>query len=81
MPADDDVGSSRSQGYGPSLEQAFRNHVKVARAAIRLKHSIAADNELAVLLPALKVRLEAGMQEGRIPELTIADLLAMVEGE
>lgn len=65
----------------PSLEQVVKNHVKVARAAVRLRHSIAADNELEQLIPVIRGRLAAQMQAGRIPELTVADMLALVEGQ
>lgn len=65
----------------PSLDQVFKNHLKVARSAIRLKHSIAADNELAEVLPQIKARLEAQLQQGFIVGLSTAELLALVEGE
>lgn len=64
----------------PSLEQVMKNHVKVARSAIRLKHSIAADNELADLLPTLRTRLEVQLQQGKLPSLSTAEMLALVEG-
>lgn len=73
MPLADELAS-------PSLEQAYKNHVKVARAAIRLRHSIAADNELSVMLPKIKVRLQAQMQDGRIDGMTVAEMLVLVEG-
>lgn len=65
----------------PSLEQVLKNQVKAARAAIRLKHSIAADNELAEVLPVLRARLEAQMQQGFIGGFSTAEILALVEGE
>ncbi len=61
--------------YGRSdLEQAIVNARKVARSAIRLKHSIAADNELNAVLPILEHRLGEMLQQGRIPEMTTADI-------
>jgi hypothetical protein len=64
----------------PTLDQIMKNHVKVARAAIRLKHSIAADNELESVLPELRARLASQMQQGYIAGLSVAEMLALVEG-
>lgn len=67
--------------YGkPSLEQAIVNARKVARSAIRLKHSIAADNELNEVMPVLELRLERMLQEGRIPQLSMADIEQVIMG-
>lgn len=63
----------------PTLEQAVKNHVKVIRAAIRLKHSIQADNELADVLPQVRAVLAAQMQTGHIEGITVAEMLALVE--
>ena len=57
------------------IEQAIVNHMKIARDAIRLKHSIAADTELNTVLPALRTRLEAQAQHGILPALTVPELL------
>ena len=65
----------------PSLEQLVKNHMKVARAAIVLKHRIAADNELEYVLPEVRKRLQAQMQQGYVEGLSVADMLALVEGE
>ncbi len=65
----------------PSLSQVMKNHMKVARSAIRLKHSIAADNELEAVIPLIRARLEAQMQDGWIEGLTVAEMLALVEGD
>lgn len=65
----------------PTLDQIYKNHIKVARTAIRLKHSIQADNELAEALPALRLRLESELQMGRMPALSVGELIALVEGE
>lgn len=73
--------SLSSELRGPSIEQVYKNHVKVVRAAIRLKHSIAADNELEQVLPQVRARLEADMQQGRLPALSVGEMLALVEGE
>jgi hypothetical protein len=66
---------------GPSLEQVVKNHLKVARAAIRLKHSIQADNELEQAIPVLRQRLAAQMQEGAVAGLSVEEMLRIVAGE
>lgn len=65
----------------PSLEQVMKNHLKVARAAIRLKHSIAADNELEYLIPELRRSLTAQLQQGKVKGLSVAEMLELVEGK
>ena len=65
----------------PSLEQVVKNHMKVARAAIVLKHRIQADNELAVVLPEIRKRLAVQMQQGHVEGITVAEMLSLVEGE
>lgn len=66
--------------YGkPSLEQAIVNTRKVARTAIRLKHSIEADNELNEVMPLLELKLERMLQEGHIPALTMGDIENVIE--
>lgn len=64
----------------PSLGQVVKNHKKILRAAIRLRHSIAADNELEHATPALLNRLHAQMQAGHIDGLSVAEMLELVEG-
>jgi hypothetical protein len=67
--------------YGrPSLEQSVVNARKVARAAIRLKHSIQADNELNVIMPVLERRLEKMLHEGAVPALSMSDIEQVVFG-
>jgi hypothetical protein len=48
-------------------EQARANTLKIIRAAVRLKHSINADNELNVVLPEAEMRFDSAIQRGRIP--------------
>lgn len=61
--------------YGRAgIEQSIINARKVARAAIRLKHSIEADNELNDIMPLLERRLVAMAQEGEVPSLTMGDI-------
>ena len=68
--------------YGrAAVAQAIINHKKIARSAIRLKHSIAADNELNEVMPVIENRLVALAQQGRVPELTISQIMESVEGE
>lgn len=66
--------------YGKTdLEQAIANHRKVARMAIRLKHSIAADEELNRVMPVLERRLAEQLQAGRIDPMGVDDILAIAE--
>lgn len=66
--------------YGRTdLEQAIVNHRKVARAAIRLKHSLAADDELNRIMPVLEQRLAAQLQQGRIEPMSVDDILLIAE--
>lgn len=51
-----------------NVEQRRRNALKVVRAAIRVKHSIAADNELAEVLPEVERRFDAAVLRGQLPE-------------
>lgn len=46
------------------LEQAKSAIIKAARAAIRLKHSLAADKEINDRLPELEQRIDTAMQNG-----------------
>lgn len=65
--------------YGkPSLIQAQKNAEKIARTAIRLKHSIAADNELNEVMPLLASRLNDMLQMGRVPRLTMGEIEQIV---
>ena len=63
-----------------ALEQSIINHKKIVRAAIRLKHSIAADNELNDVMPLVAARLTAMAQMGLIPEMTMGEALLLAEG-
>jgi hypothetical protein len=63
----------------PSLEQAVRNHKKVARAAIRLQKSIEADTILDNLMPIITARLAAQAQQGLIPAISVAELMDMAD--
>lgn len=44
--------------------------IKAARAAIRLKHSLAADNEIAEKLPVLSDKIDDALALGKPFELT-----------
>lgn len=49
-------------------EQARANALKVVRSAIRLKHSIAADEELNQVLPSFEKKFNAALLRGERPE-------------
>ncbi len=49
------------------IEQGWANRVKVLRAAIRLKHSIAADNEINEMIDAERKRYFKSVQNGKQP--------------
>ena len=49
------------------IDQAKANLLKVARTAIRLKHAIAADEELNRVLPALEDTFNRSVQLGELP--------------
>lgn len=66
--------------YGKTdLEQTVANHRKVARAAIRLKYSILADEELNRVMPEIEKRLDCALQQGRIEPMSVDDILAIAE--
>ena len=50
------------------VDQARRNVLKVVRAAVRLKHSINADNELHIVLPKALEKFEAQVLRGGVPD-------------
>lgn len=49
------------------VDQARANMLKVVRTAVRLKHSIAADNELNDVLPKAEARFNAEIARGQLP--------------
>ena len=49
------------------IEQARANALKTVRAAVRLKHSIAADEELNQVLPQVEKRFDRAVQGGVLP--------------
>lgn len=50
------------------IDQSRANMLKVIRTAVRLKHSIAADEELNEVLPAAQKRFDDALQRGRLME-------------
>jgi hypothetical protein len=50
------------------IEQALADRIKVLRSAVRLKHSIAADRELNILLDAERKKFFKSVQQGKLPE-------------
>lgn len=65
----------------PSVEQAIKNNVKVARAMIRLRHSIEADTVIAAAIPRIRARLEAQASAGRVEGLGYDELLQLLSGD
>lgn len=64
------------------VEQAWANRVKVLRAAVRLKHSIDADNELNALVDEERKFFDKEVQLGRLPApLNPRKALAMARKE
>lgn len=51
------------------IEQERKNMVKRIRSEVRLKHSLAADDELRDVLPRLQAEFELALQSGRVLEL------------
>lgn len=49
------------------VEQELANRIKIARALTRLKHSIAADNELNEKLDEAKLKFFKKVQQGQLP--------------
>jgi hypothetical protein len=49
------------------VEQARANTLKVIRMAVRLKHSIAADEELNEVLPRAEAKFNAAVNRGELP--------------
>jgi len=65
-----------------SLEVESFILLKVARAAIRMKHSIAAERELNDVLPTLEKAFWQKVQQGELPDqATAAKVFAEVVGE
>ena len=48
-------------------DQARANMLKSIRTIIRLKHSLAADNELNDILPEAELRFNAAINRGKLP--------------
>lgn len=61
------------------LESRKASLLKMARSIIRLRHSIAADEEIRRVLPALEERLDEHLQASQSFELDAAELLREVE--
>lgn len=50
------------------VDQARVNLLKTIRTAIRLRHSINADNEINELLPKAEAKFNAAIMAGRLPD-------------
>lgn len=56
--------------------QARANAIKVVRTAIRLKHALAADEELNQVLPVVVAEFNKSVQQGELPDpLTVLEAL------
>lgn len=61
------------------IEQAKADTLKMGRSVIRLKHSVAADNELNEKLPLLEKAFDQAVMSGELPSgATMRELLAVV---
>lgn len=49
------------------VDQARSDMLKTIRTAVRLRHSIAADNELNEVLPRAEAKFNAAVNGGRLP--------------
>lgn len=66
-------------GTRTDVEQAKVNTLKVARSLIRLRHSLAADDEINEKLPALEQAFDDAVLNGQLPdEATVRELVAGV---
>lgn len=54
------------------IEQDLANRLKIARTLIRLKHSIAADNELNEKLEAAEKKFWKTVHQGKLPAVSIS---------
>lgn len=58
------------------IEQAWANRSKTIRAAVRLRYSIMADNELKEVLPEERKKFDTQVKTGMLPEqLSIRKIL------
>jgi len=60
--------------YG-EIEQQKRALLKAARSAIRLKHSLAADEEINQRLPEIERDIDRAIQQGQVFELDVQSIL------
>lgn len=51
-----------------NIEQARANMLKTIRTAVRLRHSIAADEELNEILPRAEAKFFKRVQNGELPD-------------
>ena len=63
------------------IQQAMKNNVKMARTIIRLRHSLEADDELAVAVPRIKAALEKQAHSGAVDGLSYDELRVLVYGQ
>ena len=63
------------------IDQERKNIAKRIRSEVRLKHSLAADNELREILPRLQAEFELALQNGKLLELQPGTLSFYVDGD
>lgn len=61
------------------LELRKSQLLKAVRVMVRLKHSMAADEELNELLPRIEAQFEKAINSGKPFELAVHELLAKVD--
>jgi hypothetical protein len=57
------------------IELQKARNIKIARTLIRLKHSLAADEELNATLPDLALAFDKGVQAGELKRLSLGEIL------
>ena len=63
-----------------AIDRAVRNNIKMARSIIRLRHSIEADDELALAIPLIRNELQSQAHDGRVTGLEYDELRRLIYG-
>lgn len=64
-----------------AIERAVANNVKMARALIRLRHTIEADDELALAIPRIRAALDEQAANGLVTGLGYEELRRLIYGD
>lgn len=75
------IGKTLNMRVTTELESRKASLLKMARTIIRLKHSIAADEEIRRVLPELESKIDLALQKAGPFELDAAELLGELENE